>query len=256
MISKIYLKSPLVILAMTMFMIQSPVLLAQEINLEKELILYLPMNGNALDESGNNVSTKLEGPVLTSDRYGNPDQAYLFDGINDNIILNDNHALITSNQFTICMWAKINDRSQAEPTTNNPLFEQRNDNPGASSEIIFLAERFGDTFLGFRSNGASAGEYFQADYPGDRVWYHFTAMLDENRNVYLFINGSLKTTGKLVGNGDFSSEINRVGIGTNHSESLLNGAFNGAIDEVFVYSRALKLCEIEALYSGQLQEER
>ncbi len=110
-------------------MLQGPLLQAQEIDLENDLILYLPLKGNALDESGNKVPTMLDRPFLTKDRYGNPDQAYYFDGINDQIILNQNQALITSNQFTICMWAKINGRSKAEPTYNNPLFEQRNDAP-------------------------------------------------------------------------------------------------------------------------------
>ncbi len=87
------------------------------------------MNRNADDESRMNTPTRIEGPKLTYDRFGNPDQAYLFDGIDDYIMLNNNEALITEKQFTICMWARIIGRSKAEPKYNNSLFEQRNDDP-------------------------------------------------------------------------------------------------------------------------------
>lgn len=43
---------------------------AQEIQLEDELILSLPFQGNAQDQSGQNISTSVEGPVLTEDRSG------------------------------------------------------------------------------------------------------------------------------------------------------------------------------------------
>jgi hypothetical protein len=232
------------------------IVLCQEINLDSGLILYLPMNQNGEDSSTWHYQTQLKGPEVTNDRFGNPDHAYLFDGINDHITVNNDKALITSNEFTICMWAKINGRSKTEPTFNNSLFEQRNDNPGASVEIHFLAERLGYVYLGLRSSEGPEREFFQADYPGDKTWYHFAAMIDENKTISLFINGSQKMTGNLVGNGDFHSNVNRVSIGASHLETSINGAFNGAIDEVYIYNRALKLCEIEALYSGQLQDER
>jgi len=160
------------------------VLLSREIDLKDRLILYLPMNGNADDESGMEVPTHIEGPSPTTDRFDNPNQAYHYDGIDDYIMLNNNQTLITEKQFTICMWAKINERSQAGDGYNNTLFEQFNND------------------------------------------------------------------------GNFHSEINRVSIGALHSADVVTGAFNGSIDEVYIYNRALNFCEIEILYSLQLLNER
>ena len=56
---------------------------AQEIHLEDQLIMFLPMTGNAADSSGMDVPTTLKGPELTNDRYDNPNSAYLFDGFDD-----------------------------------------------------------------------------------------------------------------------------------------------------------------------------
>ena len=81
-------------------------------------------------------------------------------------------------------------------------------------------------------------------------------MIDPDRTMYIFIDGELRTTTLLENNGNFHYNVQYVSIGAHHPDSKITGAFNGAIDEVYVYNRALKLCEIEALYSGQLQEER
>lgn len=154
------------------------------------------------------------------------------------------------------MWARIDGRSQAEPKFNNSLFEQRNDDPANSSGIHFAAERIINTHLELRGSTSSNSVSLQTDYPGDGTWYHFAASLDEEKNIYLYINGEPKASRQFTSDGDFHTDINRVNIGSLHTGSLTTGAFNGAIDEVYVYNRALNYCEIETLYSGQLLRER
>ncbi|MGZ5305055.1 MAG: hypothetical protein ACXWDO_13130, partial [Bacteroidia bacterium] len=43
------------------------------------LELYLPFNGNTKDASANDRNGILEGAKLTTDRLGNPNEAYAFD---------------------------------------------------------------------------------------------------------------------------------------------------------------------------------
>ena len=232
------------------------VLHSQVIDLKNQLILHLPMNGNANDEGGMNIPTLIVGPKLTSDRFGNPDQAYQFDGTDDYITLNNNEALITEKQFSICMWAKINDISKVISTYNNTLFEQRNDDPTSSVGIHFIAERYITTYLELRSSSSTQTVALQAEFPGMGTWYHFATVLDENSNIQLYINGELKASHLFNKEGDFHTGINKVSIGLHHTSGLITGAFNGAIDEVYVYNRALNYCEVETLYSGQLFRER
>jgi hypothetical protein len=47
------------------------------------LVAYYPFNGNAADESGNDGV--VYGSTLTEDSFGNPDNAYSFDGVDDYI---------------------------------------------------------------------------------------------------------------------------------------------------------------------------
>jgi hypothetical protein len=47
--------------------------------------LYLPFNGNAIEESGNGNNGTVNGATLTEDRFGNPNSAYHFNGTSDYI---------------------------------------------------------------------------------------------------------------------------------------------------------------------------
>jgi hypothetical protein len=57
-------------------------------DLASGLVAYYPFNGNAQDESGNNRDALLiDGAILTSDRFGQANRAYYFDGVDDSIEL-------------------------------------------------------------------------------------------------------------------------------------------------------------------------
>ncbi len=47
------------------------------------LVAYYPFNGNANDESGNGDNGTVFGATLTTDRFGNTNSAYAFDGTDD-----------------------------------------------------------------------------------------------------------------------------------------------------------------------------
>ena len=45
------------------------------------LVLYYPFDGNAKDMSANNVNGDVHGAVLSTDRFGQRNSAYYFDGM-------------------------------------------------------------------------------------------------------------------------------------------------------------------------------
>jgi hypothetical protein len=59
------------------------------------LVGWWPFNGNANDESGNGNNGTVNGATLTIDRFGNANQAYGFDGVDDFI------EVINSTQVTL-----------------------------------------------------------------------------------------------------------------------------------------------------------
>ena len=69
------------------------------------LVAYYPFNGNANDESGNDRNLSAESdevPLLTRDRFGNTNSAYLFDGTNDHFVLSTN--IPSLSKYTISIW--------------------------------------------------------------------------------------------------------------------------------------------------------
>ena len=55
-------------------------LIAQFFDLEEGIVGYYPFNGNAEDKTGGGNDGFVSGATLTTDRYGNPNSAYKFDG--------------------------------------------------------------------------------------------------------------------------------------------------------------------------------
>jgi hypothetical protein len=71
------------------------------------LVAYYPFNDNANDESGNGNNGTAMGATLTTDRFGNPNSAFVFDGTNDYIALDDHYANGNSlAQFSVSVWYK------------------------------------------------------------------------------------------------------------------------------------------------------
>lgn len=70
------------------------------------LVAWYPFNGNANDESVNNSHGVVTGAALTTDRFGNPNSAYYFDGQNDFIeVMWPNAFHFSQNEsFTLNVW--------------------------------------------------------------------------------------------------------------------------------------------------------
>ena len=87
-------------------------LLFTSFNLNAQVPSYVPsdslagwwgFNGNANDDSGNSNDGNVDGAALTSDRFGNPNSAYNFDGVDDFIEVAHN-SIFNSNEISISTW--------------------------------------------------------------------------------------------------------------------------------------------------------
>lgn len=236
-------------------------LCAQGYDLTDRLVLHLPMNGNATDQSGNNVPTTVYGAVLTEDRHGNPESAYLFNGQDSRINLNNDQPVITEITWSIVSWVKVNGPSNSM-NRNNLIFQQRDDDPEAAtalSTITFEANKDDSTFASIRSSLTIIGEPFTVKCPAFEYgeWHHYAATLDEDNYLNIYLDGEFCNRGLFPENGDFKTSIHHVDLGVHiYRENVIRGALNGVLDDVYIYNRALDICEIKVLYNGSLPEER
>jgi hypothetical protein len=86
-------------------------LLHAQFTLTDSLVAWYQMDGNAADSSGNANHGTLFGPTLTTDRFGNPNSAYQFDGVDDYVTVDNNMSFQPGYPMTFAAWIYIYDHS-------------------------------------------------------------------------------------------------------------------------------------------------
>lgn len=88
-----------------------------------------PLDEYALDTSGNGNDAEIRGATLIEDRFGTPNSAYYFDGVDDWLEVPDASELDLMNSFTISLYVK--------PDIDNGYYTGGfYDNPNAASTVI------------------------------------------------------------------------------------------------------------------------
>jgi len=77
-----------------------------QIKLDSGLMAYYPFNGNANDASGNGNNAVFNNASLTNDRFGNPNSAYSFNGIDNYIRVPNASAINPIGQISLCVFVK------------------------------------------------------------------------------------------------------------------------------------------------------
>jgi tetratricopeptide (TPR) repeat protein len=205
------------------------------------LIAYYPFNGNARDESGNGNDGRVYGAKLVADRNMQPSAAYVFDGRSDYIDIQNPLIKNGSSSFTIAAWIKSNG-SQNQYSV--PISQ-------GASHYSGLAFQYGwpspDVFVFIYAPPHSDWYVadFKTDLENDREWHFYTITYDGRTfNAYKDNNwqASIKS-GIRIGNDNFNIGRDTKNAKPNHR------CFNGIIDDIYVYDRALSLEEISALFA-------
>ena len=194
------------------------------------LVAYYPFNGNANDESGNGGHGTVAGANPNTDRFGNPSAAYQFNG-----------------GTYIDLPLDIN----LKPSAFSVWFKTERETTSSPSQVILLNHAFGVPGHGVSidwNNNQIAVEY-QNGYlnsgfsvtPGS--WHQVTVAYGDK--VRVFVDGVKLKEIAYATAPSFVSSITRLG----RSQDLYVGAFDGAMDDVRFYNRALSDAEVAALYA-------
>jgi gliding motility-associated-like protein len=196
------------------------------------LVGWWPFTGNANDSSGNGNNGTVNGATLTADRFGNANQAYTFDGNNDNIFVNRS----ILNNFTTSIWFYTNQNSSITSLLDANI----------SNWEIYL-KNFKPTFANWISLPNNYQEYTSNSTSGQNQWNHLVCTYNSG-NLKLYLNGLL------------TSAFQNVILPINTNGTLFFGAsisgttqyFNGKLDDVGFWNRALTECEIQNLYQSAI----
>ena len=209
------------------------------------LIAYYPFNGDANDESGNSNDGTVNGATLTTDRHGNSNSAYSFDGIDDYISVAHNSTLNfqDSNQFSLSYWIK----AESLHASKLSLILSKQSGSGSSQNGWNSNIEINKT-SNFRIKGTSGSACAFGDsniQVGNN--YHIVHIYDGN-NGYIYINNTLAYESQCTAS--FGNSTSDMLIGKPTWTASNSGHFNGTIDDIAIYNRALTENEINALYSG------
>jgi len=202
------------------------------------LVLGLHLNNNANDYSkyGNDGTVNGAAAFTASGKYGS---ALTFDGTDDYVDCGNDPSLDIGD-FTIEAWVK---RSVAG--TAHAILSKSN---GFPHELLL---RFDNTnkislLIGDKSNSdtlTTSGTY-------ETDWYHVVVTwIDSTKAAKIYVDGNEVSSDTL----DYSIDTDGISFVVGASVETGSGArFNGIIDEVHVYNRALTLAEIQGHYNNSI----
>jgi uncharacterized protein (TIGR02145 family) len=210
------------------------------VDINKGLTAFYPFNGNANDESGNHHNGVINGATLTFDRFGNSDKAYYFNGEGNSIIINDFN--LNPMAMTITCWVKV----------------MRN---YGWQDIISKYSFWGDMEISlqaiennYQSSCTIDGRWssFQPlpfEINADTSSYDFLAVVYNGKKFDIYKNDILDTSYLISGKISNNNIPMVFGKYAGDCGDLEKYYFNGKLDDIRIYNRALNTAEIQALYN-------
>ena len=211
-----------------------------------EIIAYYPFSGNANDSSGNEYDGTISGdPQLTTDRFGNSNSAYIFDGAGDWIYfgtdtLPENNGGDVSDPFTISVWAK------SSSSTTMSLFAY-------GGMVSCGGGRYGAVVrLGTNIQFNSCNNGFNTSASGknsDGNWHQYVFTWNGSNSRKVYIDGSLV-------NSNSTSNVFRIQntglvLGRQFMDWAEGTTFTGSADELRLWSTELSSSEVQTLYNTE-----
>ena len=211
------------------------------------LVGWWPFNGNANDESVNGNNGVVNGPILTTDRFSNPNSAYQFNrSAAQSIDIMNNAVLDTITELTLSIWYNIQSYNDPSSCCGYNHFINKSDQ-STQNHFLFAGNNTG---LYFYYDNSSA---FQTNtLTSLNQWSNVVLTYEYNGGpasmCRFYLNGVLTdyfpTASQLV-----SSNFN-LRFGTYGSNAY--NTVDGTIDDIGIWNRALDSCEIKDLYFASL----
>jgi hypothetical protein len=199
------------------------------------LVSYYPFSGNANDQSGNNNNGTVTGATLTTDRFGNANCAYHFNGLSDKITL-QNVPVTGTGDWTIAFWFKTSVQSEQY------VCALGDDNNNTDDIQIFI-----NTSKNLQFDLALVSGPISIDTLTDGSWHFGTVVMKEGKG-FIYNNGIANDS--IPGMNPNITNAGSKFIGHGRLQIFDNAAFNGEIDDIAVYNRALSQSEIQTIYTS------
>lgn len=206
-------------------------------------IAYYPLDGNANDNSGNDLHGTINGAVPTIDRCGNANSAFFFNGFNSSIAIDFNSLfdIPPNGQLTLSSWVR------PSSSTVNAIFVK-----------CFFAVPYQNGQWDYGQYAINSQVMAGAGLPGwvllsdatlpiEQCWSHY--VFTYNNGIWkIYLNGVLEDQ-DLTQSSFITQSTGGLAIGKKGDSN--GDFFNGSIDDVAFYNVELTANQVLALYDSQ-----
>jgi hypothetical protein len=210
------------------------------------LIAYYPFNGNANDESGNGNNGTTFNVVNATNRFGTPNSSFYFSSVNcyPHIEATVNTSLITT-ALTISIWVKKVGNGCYAPRILEFTSLSPRDGPGS----LALGFGYNNTWGLDHANSIGTSTTSFKIYPtGPNVWTHLV-YTNDGTTCKFYQNGQLIDSSPTVAGSPILARLLTIG----RMNQPAYDAFNGNLDDMGVWNRALSIDEIKFLYESDFK---
>lgn len=211
------------------------------------LVGYWPFNGNANDLSGNGNNGVVNGATLSTDRLGVINNAYDFDGNNDFIII-PNNSVFDSNNISFSLWISSSNLQRQVAIVRTNFSNASNEHFALTFNFILQSEV--SLCAKYNVPNCNAGQGWQYNTVNQNIMnnnFHHVVGTIEGNTMKLYIDNLLTQTLTTSFPQTSSCWGGDIQIGRNWSN--FTNYFNGKIDDIGIWNRALTQAEITGLYT-------
>ncbi len=198
------------------------------------LVAWYPFNGNANDESGNGNDGIVNGATLGADRNGNNSEAYYFNG--NSYIQSTWNSLSGNQEFTVSFWMKYESSLGWMVCFGLPQ-----DGQGFH---IGTRVQTGKMYSAFWNYGYDFNSYPTITL--NQNWNHLVVIYKAD-TVSQFLNGDKLTS---LPSNYISENLSFGNLNFGKQLGTFQEFYQGFLDDIAIYNRALTQEEITALYTG------
>lgn len=217
------------------------------------LVGWWPFNGNANDESGNGNHGTVNGATLTTDRNGVQNSAYSFNGFSSYVRIKNSKSLNNSS-VGLSGWFKTSNLATDDFIGAKGIVSKWwqspsmcNDNYNAFLICLTKPSNTNQTVIGAATDFYAGNNFTSISSVNLNMWTHFVFTHDKSGGK-LYLNGILINLNNLKG--EICNSINDLIIGADVNNGSIYRFFNGHLDDIAIYNRALTQEEITALYTS------
>ena len=200
------------------------------------LLGYYPFNGNPNDVSANAANLTNNNAVLTADRFGTANSAYSFNGINQNLINSTpNFTFNPASSFTVSFWYNRNS------TSVNGVLIMNATNAAGNFIWIFQA---GPTNSQYGTNKQQFAWIWAPTTSTTSVWTHIVCVY--NAGAMTLYKNNVQVATATYTHTNVTSAVMPLYVG----RGVGGDYYNGKMDDIGIWNRALTTCEINDLYNS------